>query len=263
MMSRQVFRRLIAGVLLGGVVLGAQARGTGPLAVEDRSLSDGRASSPSTQTSGNDDQNGVFMLMQQMQEYDQRIEKLQGQIEELRHELDTVKAAERERYLDLDTRINALVEQMQDQPTTDAQAGDDGGHRQAPADPEADRAAYSAAKGKLLERDFDAAATAFEEYLEKFPQGQFRAHAHFWLGEVYSNQKQPQLDKARQQFQTVVDKYPNHGKAATSLYKLASLDARAGNTSEAKVALNKLIKRFPDSSEAGLAKSMLEQMNGG
>lgn len=243
-------------------MLGAQAQSTGPLAVEDRSFSDGQASSSARAGAGGND-NGVFLLMQQMQEYEQRIQNLQGQIEELRHELDTVKAAERDRYLDLDTRINALVEQVQGTPKTDAQAGDDGGNHQAPADPEADRAAYRAAKGKLLERDFDAAATAFEDYLEAFPRGQFRAHAHFWLGEVYSNQKQPQLDKARQQFRIVVDKYPNHSKTPTSLYKLASLDARAGRTGEAKVTLNKLIKQFPNSSEAELAKSMLKQMNGG
>ena len=97
--------------------------------------------------------------------------------------------------------------------------------------------------------------------LKDFPQGQFRAHAHFWLGEVYSNQKTPQLDKARKQFQTVVDDYPNHSRAPTSLYKLASLQAKAGNTSEAEVSLHKLIKQFPDASEAEMAKSMLKQLN--
>ena len=129
-----------------------------------------------------------------------------------------------------------------------------------PADPEADRAAYSEARGKLLERDFDAAATAFEGYLEEFPEGQFRAHAHFWLGEVYSNQKEPQLDKAREQFQTVVDDYPNHSRAPTSLYKLAGLQAKGGDTAKAKVTLHKLIKQFPDASESEMAKSMLKQL---
>ncbi|ASK34624.1 tol-pal system protein YbgF [Alloalcanivorax mobilis] len=262
MRYKQALQRLVAGVLLGGAVFGAQAQSTGPLAVEERSFDDGQASSSSGGANGTS-QDGIYMLMQQMQQYDERIAKLQGQIEELRHQVDTLKAGERERYLDLDTRINSLVEQIQDAPKTDAEAGDDGGSTDGPADPEADRAAYSAAKGKLLERDFDAAASAFESYLKDYPQGQFRAHAHFWLGEVYSNQKQPQLSKARQQFQAVLDKYPNHGKAPTSLYKLASLDARAGNTAQAKVALNQLVKQFPDSSEAELAKSMLKQLNGG
>uniref|UniRef100_UPI0035168EE7 tol-pal system protein YbgF n=1 Tax=Alloalcanivorax venustensis TaxID=172371 RepID=UPI0035168EE7 len=232
----------------------------GPLAVEERGSGGGRASSPATGNGGGEE--GIYLLMQEMEQYQKQVQNLQGQVEELRHELTQLKGAERERYLDLDTRINALVEQVNSAPKTDAEAGDDGGNSDTPADPEADREAYSAARGKLLERDFDAAATAFEAYLKDFPQGQFRAHAHFWLGEVYSNQKTPQLDKARKQFQTVVDDYPNHSRAPTSLYKLASLQAQAGNTGEAEVSLHKLIKQFPDASEAEMAKSMLKQLNG-
>ena len=260
MRSKQVIKRLLLAILLGGPVLGAQAQSTGPLAVEERGSGGGRAPSSATGNGGGEE--GLYLLMQEMEQYQKQVQNLQGQVEELRHELNQLKGAERERYLDLDTRINALVEQVNSAPKTDAEAGDDGGNSDTPADPEADREAYSAARGKLLERDFDAAATAFEDYLKDFPQGQFRAHAHFWLGEVYTNQKSPQLDKARKQFQTVVDDYPNHSRAPTSLYKLASLQAQAGNTGEAEVSLHKLIKQFPDASEAEMAKSMLKQLNG-
>ncbi len=263
MMSfKQVFKHATLAFLLAGPAVCAQAQSTGPLVVEERGSSGDRGSAnPAAAGQGGDE--GLYVLMQQIEQYQQQIQNLQGQVEELRHDLDRLKAAERERYLDLDTRINALVDQTKNAPQTDAEAGDDGGNNSAPADPEADRAAYTVARGKLLERDFDAAATAFENYLKDFPQGQFRAHAHFWLGEVYSNQKTPQLDKARQQFQTVVDEYPNHSRAPTSLYKLASLQAQAGNTSEAKVTLHKLIKQFPDASEAEMAQAMLKQLNGG
>lgn len=261
MRSRQVIKRFLLVFLLGGPVLGAQAQSTGPLVVEELG-SGGDRSRPSVTGNGGGAE-GLYLLMQEMEQYQKQVQNLQGQVEELRHELNQLKAAERDRYLDLDTRINALVEQVNSTATTDAEAGDDGGNSATPADPEADRDAYTAARGKLLERDFEAAATAFEAYLKNFPRGQFRAHAHFWLGEVYSNQKNPQLDKARKQFQTVVDDYPNHSRAPTSLYRLASLQARAGNTAEAKVSLHKLIKQFPDASEAEMARNMLKQLNGG
>ncbi len=257
MQFKQVFKRAALALLLAGPVLG-QAQSTGPLVVEERGSSDGQGPDAASGAQGGND--GLYVLMQQMEQYERQIQNLQGQVEELRHEVDRLKAAERERYLDLDTRINALVDQTKSAPQTDAEAGDDGGNDAAPADPEADRAAYSEARGKLLERDFDAAATAFEGYLEEFPEGQFRAHAHFWLGEVYSNQKEPQLDKAREQFQTVVDDYPNHSRAPTSLYKLAGLQAKGGDTAKAKVTLHKLIKQFPDASESEMAKSMLKQL---
>lgn len=262
-MSGKQIERLVIGLLLGGVVFGTQVSCAAP-AVEDHGFrnSEAAAKPAAGNNAGGDTDSGVVVLMQQMDQYQQQIQDLQNQIEKLRHQVDTLKSAERERYLDLDTRINALVEQTQGTPKTDAEAGDNGGNNQAPADPQADKAAYVAARNKLLARDFPAAATAFESYLKDFPNGQFRAHAHFWLGEIYSNQKTPDLTKARAQFQIVVDKYPHHSKAPTSLYKLASLDAQAGDTAKAKTELNLLIKQFPASSEAKLAKSMLDQLNG-
>ncbi|MCG8439690.1 MAG: tol-pal system protein YbgF [Pseudomonadales bacterium] len=249
--------RLLAGALFSSLVLCAHAQGTGPLAVEDRSLSRQQApvasASPSAGASSSISQDGLMMLMQQQQQFEEQIQQLNGQIEELRHELQIMKDAERERYLDLDTRINTLAEQGKtEQPDEQAAGGDN--------DPEADRAAYKAAKDNLVRRDFDAAAKAFEGYLKDFPNGQFRAHAHFWLGQVYSNQKTPQNDKAMAQFQAVVDDYPDHSKAPTSLYALATMQARDGKVSEAKINLHKLIKQYPDASEAGKAKSLLDQL---
>ncbi len=245
--------RLLAGAVLGSLVFCAHAQNIGPLAVEERSLAQARSGGNSGAAPMNQD--GLLILMQQQQQFEEQIQQLQGQVEELRHELQVMKDAERERYLDLDTRINTLAEQGKSEQPDDSADGAE------PNDPEADRQAYSAAKDKLIKRDFAAAAGAFEGYLNDFPNGQFRAHAHFWLGKVYSNQKTPQLDKAQAQFQAVVDDYPEHSKAPTSLYTLAVMQARDEQVSQAKVNLHKLIKQYPDSSEAGQAKTLLEQLD--
>lgn len=246
--------RLLAGVVLGSLVFCAQAQNTGPLAVEERSLAQAR-SGGSRSAAAPMSQDGLLLLMQQQQQFEEQIQDLQGQLEELRHELQVMKDAERERYLDLDTRINTLAEQGKTEQPDDSAAS------AAENDPEADRDAYSAAKDKLIKRDFDAAAEAFEGYLNDFPNGQFRAHAHFWLGKVYSNLKTPKQDKAQAQFQAVVDDYPEHSKAPTSLYTLAVMQARDEQVSQAKVNLHKLIKQYPDSSEASQAKTLLEQLD--
>jgi len=246
--------RLLAGGVLGSLVFCAQAQNAGPLAVEERSLSQAR-SGCSSSAAAPMSQDGLLLLMQQQQQFEEQIQDLQGQLEELRHELQVMKDAERERYLDLDTRINTLAEQGKtEQP-------DDSADSEAPNDPEADRDAYSAAKDKLIKRDFDAAAEAFEGYLHDFPNGQFRARAHFWLGKVYSTLKAPKPEKAQAQFQSVVDDYPGHSTAPTRLYTLAVLQARDEEVSPAKVNLHKLIKQYPDSSEASQAKTLLEQLN--
>ena len=58
-----------------------------------------------------------------------------------------------------------------------------------------------------------------------------------------------------------MDDYPEHSKAPTSLYTLAVMQARDEQVSQAKVNLHKLIKQYPDSSEASQAKTLLEQLD--
>ncbi|WP_304439850.1 YbgF trimerization domain-containing protein, partial [Alcanivorax sp. HI0083] len=126
--------RLFAGAMLSSLVLCAHAQSTGPLAVEERSLAQAQSQMRNTSApSAAVNEDGLMVLMQQQQQFEEQIQQLQGQLEELRHELSTLKEAERERYLDLDTRINTLAERGQTEQPEDGAEGDN--------DPEADRAA--------------------------------------------------------------------------------------------------------------------------
>ena len=261
-------KRLVTGLLLGGLAgtVAAQSS-TGPLTVEDRVYPRPQSSAAPARAQGQTQgsatavpQEGVMVLMQQMQQYEEELQRLQGMIEELRHELDSSREAERARYVDLDTRINALAEASLDKaPQDDAPAGDGSGNAAA-SNAENDRAAYSAAREKLLARDFPAAGNAFEQYLKDFPQGQFRPFAHFWLGEIYRSQPSPDRNKAMEQFPTVVDDYPDHSQVPAALYKLATLQAESGDTTRARVTLNRIIKQYEGTSEARLAQGMLDQL---
>ncbi len=246
--------RLIVGAMLGTLVFCAHAQSTGPLAVEERSLAQAQSKMRSASTpSAAVNEDGLMVLMQQQQQFEEQIQQLQGQLEELRHELSTLKKAERERYLDLDARINTLAERGSTAKEEAAVAGNN--------DPEADRAAYNAAKDKLVAGDFSGAIAGFEAYLKDFPQGLSRADAHFWAGKLYSDQKEPDLQKAQGHFQAVADNYPDHSKTSKSLYILAVMQANAGEISPAKVNLHKLIKQYQDSREAKQAQGLLEQLN--
>lgn len=268
-------KRLLTGLLLGVVAGAAQAQAaTGPLTVEDRvyprpqssAATDNRGDASPRDLSAQP-QGGVMMLMQQMQQYEEELQRLQGQIEELRHELERGREAERARYVDLDTRINAVAEASLDQSATaqaaaDAteQANGSGASGANGASPESDRAAYAAAREKLLARDFPEAGKAFEQYLSDYSQGQFRPFAHFWLGEIYRSQATPDRAGAMKQFQTVVDDYPDHSQVPAALYKLATLQAESGDTNRARVTLNRIVQQYEGTSEARLAQGMLDQL---
>lgn len=263
-------KRLFTGILLGTVAGALQAQSvTGPLAVEERvyprpqssAATDTRAAPAAGDLSS---QGGVMMLMQQMQQYEEELQRLQGQIEELRHELERGREAERARYVDLDTRISALAETSLDQPGHAGGADDGAGRADAnrtnTANADSDRAAYAAAREKLLSRDFPEAGKAFEQYLKDYPQGQFRPFAHFWLGEIYRSQATPDRAGAMKQFQTVVDDYPEHSQVPAALYKLATLQAEGGDATRARVTLKRIVQQYEGTSEARLAQGMLDQL---
>lgn len=254
-------KRLIIGVILSGLVGVASAQSsTGPLSVEDRSVSAG-GSGGAPQRGGAPD-GAVMMLMQQLQQYEQEIQDLRGMVESLQHEIDTMKQAQRDRYLDLDSRINALAEASLNQAVEESDgrvsggesAGKDGGN---------DREAYMAAREKLLNRDFQAARKGFRSYLDEHPGGGFRPFAHFWLGEVLRSLPDGDAAEAAEQFRIVIDDYPEHSKVPAALYKLASIQAEQGQQAKARVTLNKILLKYPDSSEAKLAKTMLIQLEQG
>ena len=252
-----MFERLISGVLLGGLVLTASAQSTGPLSVEDRSSSRGQQV---VTPAGGASEEGLLLLLQQIQQLQQEVQMLNGRVEELQHEIETGRRAERERYLDLDARINSLAETgvaASERQTSATASTRNGG---ADADPEADRNAYMSAREKLLGRDIEGAGKAFRDYLEQFPQGQFRPFAHFWLGEVYRIQPSPDRQQAMTQFRKVVEDFPDHSQVPSALYKLATLQAEAGDKERAKVTLNRIIMQYEGSTEARYARTMLEQL---
>ena len=224
-------KRLLAGALLCGSMLGAHAQGIGPLAVEERDLS-----APVAQTAASPiSEDGLMLLMQQQTVLEEQIQHLQGQLEELRHELQQVKDAERERYLDLDARINALAGgAQQTQPQEPAAAEEN--------DPQADRDSYQAAKKLLVSGDFAGAIDALEDYLKAFPAGQSRADAHFWLAKLYSDKATPDTESAKQHFQALAEDHPEHSKAPKSLYLLAVMQARASEFAPAKINLSALAR---------------------
>lgn len=243
-------KRLILGVILSGLWVSAFGQGLGPLSVEERVQS-----SRQSQTVNDE---ALMMLLQQLQQYEQELNNLRGRYEELRFELDSMKQADRDRYLDLDTRINALSASASVAPSTPAAAGGSVGSQ--PADPEAERAAYMAARELLYGSRFDDARKAFQSYLASYPQGQFRDFSHFWLGESWRSLEKPDANKAMEQFRIVIERYPDSTRVPSAMYRLAVLQTESGKTTEARATLNRVIQQFPTSSEAGYARTMLEQL---
>ncbi len=102
---------------------------------------------------------------------------------------------------------------------------------------------------------------AFKKFLERYPESKLAGNAQFWIGECYYKEKKYQ--KAINAYQTVLDKYPNGNKIKDSMLKQGMAFARIGDTTAARILFSRLIKNFPDSNQAMIAKKQMEKLAGG
>ena len=143
----------------------------------------------------------LFLQVQQLQ---QEVMRLNGKVEEQAHELTTLKEQSLQRYMDLDKRAGGG--QLAAGNATAAASGDAGSPIAAPGRWSARRRtgrggeAYRAAYALVQGRQFDQAIPAFKQFLQRYPDGQYAANAHYWLGELYLVLDPPDLESARQSF---------------------------------------------------------------
>ncbi len=116
---------------------------------------------------------------------------------------------------------------------------------------------YDASYQDLTQGKFDLARQGFAEFLRRYPQSALADNAQYWIGESYYSQRE--YVRASAEFAEVAGKYPAGDKVPASMlkraYALISLSKRA----EARALLEKLIKQYPNTNEAELAKARLKE----
>lgn len=212
-------------------------------------------------------QGELFMQLQQMQE---DIARLRGQVEVQQNDIQRLKQEGLERYQDLDRRIGAGVAPAPAaQPDNSSASGASGGAGASsaggqstassePGDPAKEKLYYDAAFDRIKAKDFDKASQAFAAFLRKYPNSQYAGNAQYWLGEV--NLAKGDLQGAGQAFAKVSQLYPKHNKVPDSLYKLADVERRLGHTDRVKGILQQVVTQYPGTSAAQLAQKDLQRL---
>ena len=206
----------------------------------------------SEQTIGN-----LFIQLQRLQ---QEVMQLNGKVEEQAYEIRRLKEQSLERYLDLDRRLAgggaSTGSSSGENPVTSTPAGS--GTSEAAEQPgEGD--AYRAAYALVRNQEFGDAVAAFKQFLERFPDGRYAPNAHYWLGELYLVLQPPDPEAARQSFMLLLDQYPGNAKEPDALYKLGRVHYIKGNRDRSREFLDRVIREYPESSAAGLAKEFIQQ----
>lgn len=217
----------------------------------------------------------LLLMVEQLQE---EVGYLRGQLEQQQYQLKRMKEDQRDRYRDLDRRLSLLnrseapvsaVPQsglpaaLPDSPVASL-AQPSPAVDQAPAVAVSqpaltDAQAYKQAFAMVRSREFDQALLAFDQFLVNYPNSSLRANVYYWSGEVYRVKSTPDFAKSAEAYQLVVNRYPDHSKAADAHYKLGIAQQGLGQLDQAKSTMAKVVELYPNQAAAKLAQDFLSQ----
>ena len=106
---------------------------------------------------------------------------------------------------------------------------------------------YETAYGYLMQRDYGAAQSAFEDFLTRYPSDSLAGNAQYWLGEAHF--VRGEYKAAAGSFLKGYQNYAGNARASDSLLKLAMSLDRLGQKDAACSSYAELTTRFPDAPE--------------
>jgi tol-pal system protein YbgF len=95
----------------------------------------------------------------------------------------------------------------------------------------------------------------FRDFVQRFPTSDLADNAQYGIGECFFAQSM--FDSASTEYARVDAAYPTGDRVPAALYKLALSQEKLKQTADAKKTLNDLVKRYPLSGEAQLARDRL------
>ena len=120
---------------------------------------------------------------------------------------------------------------------------------------------YNDAYSSMSNKNYDSAVAGFKKYISKFPDNELAKGAYYNLGEsLYAKKK---WKDAAISYANLLDKYPEYFRvpSARIKYALSILKLPENKKDEALRYLKSVIKDYPDSKEAKLAKKHISELN--
>lgn len=128
----------------------------------------------------------------------------------------------------------------------------------APIDSVAEERDYKAAFNLLMQRRYDEARGAFQEFLARYGSGGYADNAQYWLAEASYVTRD--FDVALAAFQKVIQEYPNSSKVPDAMLKSSFIHYEKQRWNEARDMLQRLVTLYPDSTASRLATQRLDRM---
>jgi len=157
----------------------------------------------------------------------------------------------------LEAKVDELASRVTARGSTPGGGVNPGSSPGSPAGVTAD-ALYDQAAMDLTQGRYGVALGEFRQFLAQFPTHDLSDNARFGIAECFF--AQAQYDSAAAGYARLEKESPTSDKVPASLYKLALCYERQGKKDKSEDTLKALVKRYPNSGEAQLAR---ERLGGG
>lgn len=124
---------------------------------------------------------------------------------------------------------------------------------------ENDAVDYKAAVDLILkQRDTQAAIPALEQFVQNYPQSSFRPNAHYWLGQIFYNERKWQ--KASTHFKMLYSQFSTSNKVSDATLKLGIIAKNLGDNVKAREYFTMVIENHANTTSAKLAQEQINML---
>jgi len=166
-----------------------------------------------------------------------------------------------QRLTELQTQLEARSEQLNTPVAAPVDTGSPVPAAQEPPGPPAGSPSaeqiYSTSLQQLRRGSPGTARMGFRELLRLYPTHARAADATYFIGETFAAEAP---DSATQYYGKVVESFPQSPRAASSLYKLGLLAERRKDLEVARASYQRVVRDYPRSDEAALARDRLKTL---
>jgi tol-pal system protein YbgF len=117
---------------------------------------------------------------------------------------------------------------------------------------------YAAAYQTFKDGHYDKSRTEFKNFLATYPDTEYAGNAQFWIGECYFFEKN--YEQAILEYEKVAKNYPKGNKVPYALLKQGLSFLKLNDKISAKLILQQVIKDFPNTNQARIARSKLQEI---
>lgn len=198
-------------------------------------------------------QTGILLDMQMLIDAQKtELRKLRGQNEELEHNLQDAEKRQKDFYVDLDGRLRRFE-------AVDTAAADKAsGGKNKSDELVTENRALEAAFGFYKAERYQNAVTAFQEFLNSYPESVHAANIRYWMGNAYFVLKD--YKGSLENYQILLEKFDTHPKIAEVMFNIADCQELLNDKDAARLTLKQIMAKFPNSDASSKAKKLLSTL---